>query len=207
MEWEPPAEQSFNREWLTPEEALGLLRPVYFEVGTRRRWIMARLKTSQIIAVARTAAWSGQTRQFTPVGQGLWGQCDEWGDNHFWDTGDISLYTRDHRVRFLDVRFDPESFSGKPPKNLLPTFQSQPPEEPQASQSSISDDRPHLSRADAERFCRAILTGWPDVTQDFAHEKATLFFPDKRVPRDRFRSILRSIRGATKPGKKAKTLD
>jgi hypothetical protein len=62
-----------------------------------------------------------------------------------------------------------------------------------------------LSKIEAEKFCRAILAGWPDTTEENAHAKSLLFFPDKKVPRDWFRPIFRAIRGPKKRGPAAKS--
>ena len=100
----------------------------------------------------------------------------------------------------LDIRFDPETLGSSARKPDPPA--AAPP--PQAGAVA----RPPASKADIERFCRGILAGWgQDVTQDWAYEKAVLFFADKKVARDAFRSILRSIRGPMKPGKRGKTGD
>jgi hypothetical protein len=74
-----------------------------------------------------------------------------------------------------------------------------------ASSGSSADRIGNLSTADAERFCRAIVAGWPDSTREFARAKALLFFPDKKVPRDWFFGVFRSIQGHRNPGKQPKT--
>jgi hypothetical protein len=54
--------------------------------------------------------------QFALVPNYMFNGFDEWGDEHFWNTGDAALYQRDHLFRFFDIRFDPETISSGPPK-------------------------------------------------------------------------------------------
>ncbi|TMJ18072.1 MAG: hypothetical protein E6G94_00750 [Alphaproteobacteria bacterium] len=53
-EWQPPTEEEFNHDWLMPATALELIQPAYREEAAAQRWIMSRLKTGVIQAVART---------------------------------------------------------------------------------------------------------------------------------------------------------
>lgn len=208
MDWQPPTEDEFNRDWLTPEEALDLL--TYDERDTKRRWLMSRLKTEQIIAVARTGAPGGRMEPFPLVPAQYWGGWDEYGDEHFWATGDATFHVgiragySGHKLRFLDIRFDPSSFSGERTMRIpLPPAPPAPPEAEVPPTPPVP--RKDISRDDAERFSRAILAGWPDSTEDFAYRKAELFFPDKKVPRDWFKKIFRLIRGPKNRGKQPKT--
>ena len=62
-----------------------------------------------------------------------------------------------------------------------------------------------LPTAEAENFSRAILAGWPQTTEEVALQKAKLFFPDNKVPKDWFLKKFRVIRGPKTRGKQPKT--
>jgi hypothetical protein len=203
-----PNEEDFNNDWIPPHEALGILN--YQSEYSKRRWIMDRLKSGLILAVARTGDINGTVTSFPEVPRQFWNLCDEAGDDHLWETGDITFHRSgatgygdgwDHRCQ--DVRFNPASFNGRIPATVCVDSISTL-EEPKVG-PELQDSRSPIAQAEAERFCRAILAGWPDANQDWAYEKAQLFYPEKKIARDRFRSILRSIRGPVKRGKKAKT--
>lgn len=122
MDWAPPDEQVFNNQWLTPDEAVGLLVDM-LEIRDRRRWIFNRLKVGEIIAVARSAYRNGANgKRFFGIPVGFWRGVDHL-DNYFWDSGDVDFEVYAPRTipdtsiwQCHDVRFDPESFSGVPPK-------------------------------------------------------------------------------------------
>ena len=135
----------------------------------------------------------------------LWSIVMPDGASDFWRTGyleawipkgdrDYSLPDIGNWLRIYGVRF------------WAPDINEQPDSQVSAALNPADqDERAQLPKPEAERFCRAILTEWPQATQDWAFEKAQLFFPDHKFARDWFRLILRSIRGHTKRGKKPKT--
>jgi len=218
MGWTPPTEDEFNG-WFTPDDVLEG-QGHRAEGLTRKRELIEQLRGGMVLPVARTGQPDPRKtvlESFVPISRELWAEFSDEGNSLFWERGlaVITVFFGDgsgyggysHTFRFFDVRFDPRSFSGRPisapepPVQAAPSLTAQATADPQRAEPRTAD----LSTADAERFCRAILGGWPDATQDFAHEKALLFFPDNRVPRDWFRSILRSIRGHKNPGRQPKT--
>jgi len=119
------------------------------------------------------------------------------------------------KERYFDIKFDPASFSSKPlppppPDGADPVFlaevgvetilQSQ-----EAERRVARAKLDPLSAMDAERFCRFLLDVRPNATERDAHRRAVDFFHDRRVPRDWFWDIFRSIRGDKKPGPPPKT--
>lgn len=205
--WQPPTKDEF-KEWYTGLDAIGVSDEAMADDVDK--WaIVQRLQAGQIIAVARTAQVRSDVagvQPFVPIPIGPWQRMDRNAEFYFWKTGDLVVPDiRDgvvHRgsQRYFDIRLDPASFSGAP----LPTVIL----ELEAPAKAPTQGAPApISKAEAERFCRAILAGWPDAGQDWAYEKAQLFFPDHKVARDFFRSILRSIRGSTRPGKKPKIME
>lgn len=215
MGWQPPTEDEFNSDWISPLEALDVSDIRMAE--DHEIWaITERLRAGQIIAVARTGSMRADLAGVVPfvkIWPGAWRRMTPTDEHYFWRTGDLSVeaapadYLKGlgHRDRYFNIRFDPASFSANPPPPLA--LNGPDPTAQEAVDQFPEMDLPQLSKSDAERFCRAILAGWPEAGQDFAHAKAILFFPDRRIPRDWFRRILRSIRGPTKPGKKAQTVD
>jgi hypothetical protein len=207
-QWRPPTEEEFNHEWFTVDDALGSLFEI-IEPAHKRRWLKERLIAGVVTAVARTgqpnAAYQ-KMEDFVPIDPALWDKLQYHEELHFWETnGQNAVFTHFDRYgaatkqRFFDVRFEAAGFDGQ--RVPRPIFT----EDGGQVRQEDAGELPQLSKADAERFCKAILAGWPDAGQDFAHEKAVMFFPDRKVPRDWFRSILRSIRGPTKRGKKPKS--
>lgn len=197
MDWKPPSEEEFNSEWVLPRQSLKLLIPLHDELSTRQRYVMDRLKSGLILAVARDYEYGTRRERFVQADLRWWKACGDYGEEHFWKVGDETFYGGNLEHRFLDIRFHPHWYKPQHVETLAPTRGEQRVANP-----------PPLSKAEAERFCRAMVTEWGDeVTQDWAYAKATLFFPDKKVTRDPFRLILRSIRGPTKRGKRAKATE
>jgi hypothetical protein len=181
--------------------------PVHqWEGANERRAILEKLKAGVLVGVARYAQLADDEsvppKTLLPVARRAWKLLSDDDEYHFWKEGNvIAEYPRsagygavEKVERYFDVRLAPNTF--------LIDYQDEPSE--QAPVPGPPKDRADLSEAEAERFCRAMLEGWPNAGQDFAHDKAVLFFPDSKVPRDWFRSIFRSTRGPTKPGPKGK---
>jgi hypothetical protein len=142
MTWTPPSEPEFNERWLTTREAEDLLD--FSDLWRRHAWIMDRLITGQIVAVARTGQLRDQENSiepFVPIPFGFWQHITDADEEHFWETGDAKFTFYDHTGygtprtrRFFEVRFEPEGFSGKPPRasppqSPIPDQQPQPPDE------------------------------------------------------------------------------
>ena len=201
--WQPPTEEEL-KSWFFPDDVIESNRTL--EANGEQIAIVQRLRGGRIIAVAATAdrfGRGGSLETLVWIDKNVWREADGSELHHFWNHGDLIVRrtSREGTEYYYDVKFDPQSFSQNPPKPPSATST-------QLEALDATDDRPNLSRADAERFCRAILAGWGnEVKQDWAFDKAVLFFPDKKVRRDAFRSILRSIRGPMKPGKRPKTTD
>lgn len=196
--------------WLSPRAALERLK----EIGNSsecRRALLDRCRSGLLMAGAatyvKTGRSGGETSEYVVVPRSVWQEHAPTLHDDFWNTGSLhwgSLrYNSDTQYAVYGVRFDPAGIA-----KMLTDAGLDVPSEP-ASEITVAptaDERPPLAKVEYERFCRAIIAGWGnEVTQDWAYEKAVLFFADKRVARDNFRSILRSIRGPMKPGKRGKT--
>lgn len=104
--WTPPTEEEFRKEWSTPVRAVNLLVPLYGNTSTCQKYIMTRLKSGIIAAVASDLEFSGITRQMQLIDRRLWEQCSAFGSDHFWDTGDEEFEVGDSIVRAFDIRFE-----------------------------------------------------------------------------------------------------
>ena len=215
--------------WLKPADALALL-PESLSLDSKARVTLARLSSGFVRVAAKSMAFrSSQTPQITRdsyclVQPHLW--VSPWNVNarDLWALGDLHFDNDEPAplvyvvgfddpiepdrtimtVHYAGVRIDPASFCeafdlpiGNPSAPVLT-------DAPGVIGDSLAPKLPALKEDDAKRFSRAILSEWPDSTQDFAFEKAALFFNENSVPRDWFRSVFRSIRGPVSRGKKAK---
>lgn len=127
MDWTPPTEDEFNNDWSTADDVLGLLVDI-IEPRHKMRWLMERLKAGIILGVARTgpSPATGKTDKLVPIARSAWESWGTTGDSHFWETngqnaifevyGNTRLYGGATRLRFFDVRFDPQSLSGNSPR-------------------------------------------------------------------------------------------
>jgi hypothetical protein len=195
--WTPPTREEFDNDWFRPEEALeGLGHRL--EGQTKKREIMELLKDGMALAVARAGpadTYDSKMQPFVPLLPRYWELCDEIGDEHFWTTGQ-AIFTvpvpspagaggympagRPPRIlRFFDVRFHPESFNGLGPRRF-PTESAM--HESSYKEAAVSGRVKDMSRDDAERVSRALVAGWPDITETEAREKALLLFPEHRIP-------------------------
>ncbi len=122
---------------------------------------------------------------------GHWAPCRQRGR-------DRQLRRVDRREdRFFNIRFDPSSFSGGEPPPLPQE------DEEKVASPAIGRDR-EISTDEANRFSKAVIAGWPEATETFAHTKALAFFPDSKVTREWFLGIFRLIRGPKNRGKPPK---
>jgi hypothetical protein len=206
--------EAFNRDWLDPELALEALQGSYRDPYTRKKWIMDRLKSGLILAVARTVEFGGEHFELAGIAASNFKRFGAYGDDHFWETGDHAFRIgRDgEQLQAFDIRLDPDSFNGRPPR--IKPVEAMPlaprkglliggsPKEPEAPHRGKD-----ISKDDAQRFSRAMVAGWPEATEQFAYSKALAFFPENKVPRDWFLGIYRSIRGPKNRGKQPKDRD
>jgi len=208
MSWQPPTEDEFNDDWITPLDALDV-SDVRMADHHDQWAILEQLRAGQIIAVARTAQTSqadGLVRPLMRVPAAAWSRMRQFEDDRFWATGHLVVTAGatdnyggaiNAKDRFFNIRFDPGSFSGRPPPAL--------PHDDEGKPASPTTDRDkEISTDEATCFSRAVLAGWPDATEAFAHAKALAFFPENKVPREWFLSIFRSIRGPKNRGKSPK---
>lgn len=201
--WKPPTEEEFNHNWLRPSRALEIVNPVYEDESTTKRWLMARLKSGVIIAAARTVHYEGGRLEFAAIPARLWEQSDEWGDDHFWATGDDVFNEKGTRLRMLDIRLDPQTL-GSRAKMADPPDSTSGLRSRKKAKPSGDDKWESLSSSDADKFCRFLLDIRPNATEREAHRRAVDFFHDRKVPRDWFWEIFRAIRGHRNPGKRPK---
>jgi hypothetical protein len=204
--WTPPSEEEFNRDWILPEDTIA--GPVHrLGGGTERLAVMEQLKAGVLVAVARTAqicrGGAETIVRFAHIPPTEWRGLSSEAEHLFWDQNTLVVedlgttgYGSGPTQRYFGIRFDPRD------GYLDPTPSVQPANAIQAVARG-SD----LSRDEAERFSRAILAGWPGSTRAFAHEKALLFFPEHKVPRDWFYDIFSLIRGPKNPGPQPKRRD
>ncbi|AVA13591.1 hypothetical protein C3E99_06810 [Sphingopyxis sp. MG] len=144
-------------------------------------------------------------REYGKLGAFLWKTNSEPKEyENFWKSGTHTLtrpidpYRTDNRypIECFGIRLDPAGID-----TILRDSGASTDGEPREQKPPSSP----LSDAEARRFAAAIVAGWPEASQDWAHEKAQLFFPDKSISRDNFRVIFRAIQGPKTPGKTKKT--
>jgi hypothetical protein len=193
--------------WVSPSVAIDSIRRRDLLFETAVRTIGERIKAGLVRVIAQTVvgAASDDRRSYAEIGERIWGHWDPLENYDFWRTGDLQIYRAgvtgygDQTVlaSLFGVRFEPAGIAALlPAGSVVATARDEP-----ASARSKALPRTPLSKTEAERFCRAIIAGWPDATQDWAHAKALLFYPENDVPRDWFRSILRSMRPEKRPGR------
>ena len=126
--WRAPTEQEFNDDWFTPLDALDVSDERMAE--DHEKWaLLEQLRAGQIVAVARTAQVkprSGTVQAFVRIAAGAWRRAGQSEQIQFWRTGHLvvdgvereddygGVLTGD-KERYFNVRFDPASFSGRPP--------------------------------------------------------------------------------------------
>lgn len=119
MSWKPPTESEFN-EWFTPNDALEGDHSHF-----KKRSVLEQLRAGLLIAVARNAqiaaGTSASPERFVRILVGPWRRLSDADEEYFWKSGNLIVedrgstgYGGDGTQRYLDVRFDPKSFSGKP---------------------------------------------------------------------------------------------
>lgn len=205
------AEDEYRR-WLTPKQALGLL-PNALQVAANSRALinrawLGRVRTASEVIVVVQEDREDQA-EFALLPPAYWHMDPPKWPNDFWTTGDhyvllpseTGAIGRGIYVSLIGVRFEPAGV-----EMLRQQLNGEVPDVPVTSPEVAEKPIPkaQLSQADAKRFLRAILSEWPDQSEDWLREKATLFFANYRIPRDWFRGILRELRGSKKPGRPRK---
>lgn len=169
------------------------------------------------------------TLRFVPPAR--WSPDSQWlPEDDFWETGDIdfnitggsgyNIITKG-RIFFFGVRIDPagiDAIAAAPQRaeidwNKLPALKTVIGAKQSAPSPALTvdplplgpDKRTNLSPAEAKKFCRLLLDGWPNTTEREAHKKAVAFFPDNKVPVKAFLDVFKSIRGPRNPGPRPKT--
>ena len=180
--------------WLTPAQAIDRYSHLRWDEAARYIW--RRAQSGLIAVVAETVHLNdgedpGRLVRLPPE---LLNAKAALEDVEFWKSGDTEIHAyQDGPVGLLissgfaslfDVRFDPDG---------MPS--------PSVAHEEESKNRNDVPRADIERFAKALLHGWPEMTERDAYAKAKLFFPDNRVSREPFLEIFRAIRGPRNPGK------
>jgi hypothetical protein len=195
--------------WLTPAQALAL-RPSGRELEAHKRWICRRLASGQIRAVAAnfSDAIQSQAGGPTTIATKLWSEPWRKLDGDFWETGDITFTDAlplmpvisvgnsrglkpTQRINLFDVRLDPAAFpqSGDERTDV---------EEGESDAGPLTP----LAEAEAKRFLRVYLAVFGNgVAEAQALTAIRASFPEHTVSRDRFREILRELRGPGKLGK------
>ncbi|MGQ0661624.1 hypothetical protein [Sphingosinicella sp.] len=211
--WQPPTDEEFQSRWVRPEGALER-KPHEWQGEMERKTLLEKLKAGIVVGVARNAQLTRSSNerivQFARIPASDWRALSPDAEYLFWTKGTLIAegstpggYGGGDTQRYFEIRLDPDTFAGAPPVAEEAEEQpSSPPSMPTADQRTTD-----LPKAEAERFAKAVVHGWPNCTREFAREKALLFYPQHRVPRDWSYRIFRSIQGDKKPGPQPKNRD
>jgi hypothetical protein len=192
--------------WLTPRQTVDLLGKIWsgfnaFDVI--RTELRSRLREGLIRAAAQTyikKRFGAETDRsaYTEILPAFWPLSPHSLGAQFWNAGQFTVLEHPHEWNLFGIRFDPDDIAALITEQGFEavTAEQSEPGKPQR----VRD----LAESEVSAFCRAIVAGWPDASQDWAHEKALLFYPEHKVPRDWFRSIFRAIQGPKNPGKRPK---
>lgn len=190
--WQKPSKDEFDANWLTPEEAIDQLCDDRLERQNWEHWILERLRVGLIIAVGRTGDPKGKLEEFPPVLPRYWRSWEDYPNRHFWLTGDAKFtvdFTTGYdgkEIRYFDVRLDPNSFNGRPPK-------SAPNDEPDMSAPQVGPTR----RQELPLLPDSVAQAWadwfkrqPGANKDSAEREARHMFPNHNFSRDRIRDLM-----------------
>jgi len=201
--------------WFIPSDSLKVL-PRTWQLQTKIDWLVERLSSGLIVAACGSVKveYKGVARAGVfVVPPGVWGSFPSRAEYAFWDTGDVTIYSRgitgygdgDFVGSFYDVRFDPDGLAGKrPPSDETNTGDALTLSGPRSRVTSPIESAPKkpLSGAEYENIARAIAAGWgTSLTEGEAWERAKRIFPDHTVGRDSFLGQYRVLRGDKKRGK------
>ena len=201
----PTAEDIDN--WLTPRQAVQLLRSVYEDRWLAEHTLLERLKGGMVQAIARNTTRSDRTdgAALVRISPEHWRYVNE--TSSFWTTGDlVYTYRRDIydevTFRHFDVRFEPEGVNaiiGSAAPDIAPT-----PDLPEANEPT--ERGPPVSEAHLQAWYevyRQVYQGAAD-TEDTAVRSARGMFPGKSVSRDKIRKLRGAQKRGRKPGETAK---
>lgn len=203
-EFEPIAEGVFET-WLKPSDALVAYG---YSILSSLEPFIRELYFGRIRSASADIAWicgNAQGREAHGlIAKELWGVEPPNARSPLWFHGQygvvlprtLSGRNSELIIQMFDVRFEPP--------NAQKIAHDQTGDELPPIEKAKSSPSPNLPKADAEKFCLAIVAGWPEANQDWAWDKAKLFFPENEIPRDWFRSILRSKRPEKKRGRQPK---
>ena len=187
--------------WLSPAKALELFYRHDWRWDTAVKAIGTRIQNGLVATITRHIVYpNGEKDDYIMLKQEAWAKYWHPTASHdFWKTGDVQLrdsgYGDDKRASLFGVKFDPAGI-----RAMLPLSGDDQPEQTETQKSELKP----LPKAEAEKFARAILSEWPQASQDWAHEKAMLFFPEHTMSRAQFRIIFRAIQGPKNRGKSPK---
>lgn len=215
--WQPPSESDFNDKWFTPLEAVDALDADLAD-STELWKIVEQLRAGQVIAVARTSQLRPDLAVVVPfslVPAGAWRRMMQNDEYRFWRTGclvvdappsDLWANHREAKERYFDIRFDPESFSGKPPPIEFGGPGPTPPLDTGPVGAGTANDLKPVSANENMRLAKAIAHGWGDVmSESEAWAAAKQFRPNLKIPKHPFLVQFRIFRGAKSRGKPPKT--
>jgi hypothetical protein len=120
--------------WITPHEALDILRGSFGEEILLEAVLIQRLKGGMVQGVAGHIAWEGNARPrqaLVTIPSEYWEQYSYQTHDAFWQTSDIQLYVpnfdgrhNSSHITLYSVRFEPEgvrAITTSAPKKLAPS--------------------------------------------------------------------------------------
>lgn len=200
-----------SRTWIAAAEAVLMLKEHFgTNVDTQSRLIHRAAASMIATRCVRMKFGTHDAYRHVPerdncfVSHEFWEAFEEYGlrATEDWVAGDFGVYKDRAVTSIFGVEFCAEDV-----QKIVPRFRSSNDASVTNEVASVGqiDRSSPLSEADAQRFAKAIIAGWPEASQDWAHEKALLFFPDRTISRDNFRAIFRAIQGPKNRGKPRKS--
>lgn len=203
-----PTEQQFNDDWFRAADAADHAPGSTFL--DRQSWLLKRLRMGLIVAVARHGpdpVDSSKLGSFVPIPSGHFSHFEHFKESELWSQGDATFRLNDvtgygggKLVTFLDVRFPPDSFSGKLTGTIASAaaVDSGKPIQPQVHGEKLEqEDQKQGSRRNFPRVPPARLKEWealfratyPNGSQDLAIKSAYGMFPQHSLDRDELREL------------------
>jgi hypothetical protein len=157
--WKPLADDEFMASWFKPLDLLDVSDPRLADDADK--WeIVEQLRAGQINAVARTAQTRADlagVQPLIPVPAGAWRRMGQTEEHYFWKTGHLVVDHPEsewvkgdgHKDRYFNIRFDPESFSGRAPAT---SPQEAPLPEPQKGLPLPAPQTPQPNRGGRPRY-------------------------------------------------------
>ena len=199
-------EGDISRTWIGANEAATHIKSHFFDRHAAQKCLVQRAAASLIATrcrrmkfVARRPNAYRPDRDNCAISHEFWErfEINNLRSVENWIAGDFGLSYGDVNTLIFGAEFCFEDV-----QSIIP--QKRPAVAGIGDKPAQPDRGSPLSEADAKRFASAIISGWPDASQDWAHEKALLFFPDRAISRDKFRAIFRAIQGPKNRGKPTK---